>query len=231
MALHTWRQTILTLDKGNVIASANVPGVESKIIDILVPRNLAYRFKFGTPIILWLYTRETFTGSGSGGQTIALAQDLLDSPSLPSVSGDVYVFDQVTGAQLENYTVDHATNEITTTGGGFAANNIDVLYIWKSVTQKDIVLMKTSDAAQENFAPILRRPLENWHSVNQYSGKERQELRNEIVLPEKTHLLMFLNSDVLADFAANSPAYLELKVFQTPMNQVDPSMFSGLTDA
>lgn len=229
MVMHE-RKTILTLDKSQVSVSDNNANVRSTVVDITVPRTLAYKIRHGTPLIMFLYTKELFDGTGAA-QTITVAENMLDSPS-QSDQQEVVV--HVDDALVTNYTVDHANNQLTSTGGFFASgtDNVEVWYLWRSLSQKDVVTVRVADANQEKFQPLMNRTIENWHSVNQYQVQERQEIRNEVVLPHKTHLLIELNSDVVADMAdADSPAYMELAVIEMAMESVDPSEFVKFTES
>lgn len=227
---HKPRQTFITLASANVTTQSNVVNLMTEIIDVAVPRTLAHRIPFGTPIRLFLYTKETFNGSGSGGQVIALAEELVNSPSLGDQAEAVVL---VGGSRVSNYTVQHdPTNTVTSTGGGFATgtNNVDVYYIWRSKDAPDDVRIRAADANKEKFSPLMRRNLFNWHGADQNSGKERQEMRNDVTLPEKAHLLFELESDVLASFDANSPAFLEFGVLESPMSKIDPASFVKFTE-
>lgn len=224
------RQTIITLPLAAVSAQTNVLNRFSEIIDSTVPRTQAHKIAQGTPILLWLYTKETFSGSGSGGQVLALAEDLIDSPN-KSDQQEAVVF--VDGVLVSNYTIVHKpTNTVTSTGGGFAsgADNVDVYYIWLSQNVSDTVRIRAADANKEKFSPLMTRPLLAWHEVDQYDLRKHQEIDNGLTLPEKTHFLFELNSDVLADFGADSPAYIEFAVEEIPMSQADPSTFVTFTE-
>ncbi len=227
---HIPRQTFISLNSANVTTQQNVANLMTEIIDVVVPRTLAHKILFGTPIRLFLFTKETFSGSGSSGQVISLAEKLINSPSL-SDQAEAVVF--VAGVKVANYTVQHdPTNTVTSTGAGFApgTDNVDVYYIWQSPSVPDDVRIRAADANKEKFSPLMKRNLFSWHGADQNSAKERQEMRNEITLPEKTHLLFELESDVLANFDANSPAFLEFAVLESPMSKVDPASFVKFTE-
>ena len=179
---------------------------------------------------MWLATKETFSGSGSGGQTLSLSQELTNSPNKSDQQEAIVT---VAGVKVVNYTVAHTpTNEIVSTGGGFAAgvDNVDVYYIWKSSSVSDTVRFRAAGANKEKFSPLMQRKLLAWHEIDQYDLLKRQEIKNGLTLPEKTHLLIELKSDVLADFGANSPAYLEFPVVEMPMSQADPATFITFTE-
>jgi len=233
MADDQYRATVLTLDKSNVTTRANVPNVESEIIDVLVPRNFAYKVRFGTPLNLTLMTAEVFVGSGVIGQVLALAQRLPDSPSL-GPGDEVVVTETVLGVEgaVNNYAAAYdPVNTITNAGIAWGLGNPVIVYhIWHSAAALDVVNIKLADANKEKFSPLMRRPLSAWHENSQYDTKTRQELRNEFVIAEKAHLLVYLTSDVVADFSAFSRAKLELKVLQAPVSAVPASDLVTFTE-
>ena len=219
----------MRLGLANVTLTQNVVSRFSEIIDVTVPRTLAYKIPFGTPILLYLYLRETFNGSGAPAQVIALAEDLIDSPSLGD-QAEAVVY--VGGVLVTNYTVQHAANTITSIGAGFAGGvgNVEVFYLFRSTVTPDTIRIRAADANKEKFSPLMNRRLESWHTVNQYDRKQVQEIRNEIVLKEKTHLLIELESPSLVSFAAGSPAFMEFAVEEIPMSKADPASFVTFTE-
>jgi len=196
----------------------------SEIVDISVPRTLAYRFQYGTPIKMYLMTKQLANGNGAPAQDIVLSNYLRQSPSM-SAQSNVAV--EVAGVRVWNYTVDFATPKITSTGAGFASgtNNVAIFYLF-GTSGGDTVRIRAADANKEHFNPLMNRDLENWGVSDQNNAKERQELRNDLTLPEKTHFLIELQSSATVDFTYS---LLEIAVQESPVAGTDPATFVKFT--
>jgi len=112
--------------------------------------------------IFRLYTEDIFSGNGSKS-TFELNNDLVESPRMDAVDGDVVAF--VDGTRTTDYTVDHANNEVTfDSAPGSASDNVEIFYIFNPGNIELVV--EANDRATKTDA-IVEEDIRAIHQVDQ----------------------------------------------------------------
>lgn len=210
------RQAISQLVVPNTVTKSNIADTESNIIEMPVPRGLVWNLRADRRLKVFLYTKDTFTGTGA--QTVFnLTQDLVDSPNLPAIVGDTVVYVNAV-LQTSGYTVDYAANTITFASAP-AAVPIVVYYLFVPA----LVKVKVVSSTKEREKTIHTGNIVSFHTNNQYAEQTAVTLGNSWVLDEKYYLVVAIKSSAIIywDAAINDYQLFELEAMVARKAELD----------
>jgi len=153
--------TVESAEKG---IQRNTTGQLTAVYRKSIPEGVTISTNYGAlrDPIFRLYTEDIFSGNGSKS-TFELNNDLVESPRMDAVDGDVVAF--VDGTRTTDYTVDHANNEVTfDSAPGSASDNVEIFYIFNPGNIELVV--EANDRATKTDA-IVEEDIRAIHQVDQ----------------------------------------------------------------
>lgn len=198
----------ITLKSNNVTTQSNVSTVDTAIIDITVPRGFRYILTPETPVRMFLFTKQTATGTGTP-QTISLTYDLVDSPNLIGLTGDVKVYDNNVEVTT-GVTIDYSANTVAGTFG--SGTPIEVYYLFIPA----YIEIRKTNANKTIFETLLTDKLDKWVIVNQYDRRFVPVIQNQAFLEPEEHIEVRFKGIPIVSFDNEARALFELEVTANP---------------
>jgi hypothetical protein len=203
--------TVESAEKG---IQRNTTGQLTAVYRKSIPEGVTISTNYGAlrDPIFRLYTEDIFSGNGSKS-TFELNNDLVESPRMDAVDGDVVAF--VDGTRTTDYTVDHANNEVTfDSAPGSASDNVEIFYIFNPGNIELVV--EANDRATKTDA-IVEEDIRAIHQVDQ---RDNPVEINTAHLQKPNNLALKLRSSVQVTDDPRAPHRVQIPYVR---NKAEPS--------
>jgi len=203
--------TVESAEKG---IQRNTTGQLTAVYRKSIPEGVTISTNYGAlrDPIFRLYTEDIFSGNGSK-TTFALNDDLVESPRMDAVDGDVVAF--VDGTRTTDYSVDHANNEVTfDSAPGSATDNVEIFYIFNPGNIELVV--EANDRATKTDA-IVEEDIRAIHQVDQ---RDNPVEINTAHLQKPNNLALKLRSSVQVTDDPRAPHRVQIPYVR---NKAEPS--------
>lgn len=203
--------TVESAQKG---IQTNTPGQLTAVYRKSIPEGVTVSTDYGAlrDPIFRLYTEDVKSGNGSK-TTFTLDNDLVESPRMDAVDGDVVAF--VDGTRTTDYSVDHANNEVTfDSAPGSDSDNVEIFYIFNPGTIELVV--EANDRATKTDA-IVEEDIRAIHQVDQRDNPVDISTAH---LQKPNNLALKLRSSVQVSEDERAPHRVQIPYVR---NQAEPS--------